>query len=92
MRSVDKKSGKGVPCDIEESPPSPLPSPSFGPTFNNQGVRSVDKKSGKEIPYDIEEKINFSVFPGLQVGIGNRFEANSGWAAVCVLLVVIFSC
>jgi glycine hydroxymethyltransferase len=30
-------------------------------------VRSVDKKSGKEIPYDIEDKINFSVFPGLQV-------------------------
>jgi hypothetical protein len=26
----------------------------------------VDKK-GKETMYDIEEKINFSVFPGLQV-------------------------
>ena len=32
-----------------------------------QGVRSVDKKTGKEVPYDIEDKINFSVFPGLQV-------------------------
>jgi len=27
----------------------------------------VDKKSGKEVLFDIEDKINFSVFPGLQV-------------------------
>lgn len=35
--------------------------------FYRKGVRSVDKK-GKETHYDIENKINFSVFPGLQVG------------------------
>lgn len=35
--------------------------------FFRKGVRSVDKK-GKEIMYDMEDKINFSVFPGLQVG------------------------
>lgn len=34
---------------------------------HSQGVRSVDKKTGKEVMYDIEDKINFSVFPGLQV-------------------------
>lgn len=34
--------------------------------FYRKGVRSTDKK-GKEIMYDIEDKINFSVFPGLQV-------------------------
>ena len=34
--------------------------------FYRKGVRSVDKK-GKEIMYDMEDKINFSVFPGLQV-------------------------
>lgn len=35
--------------------------------FFRKGVRSTDKK-GKEIMYDMEDKINFSVFPGLQVG------------------------
>ena len=35
--------------------------------FYRKGVRSVDKKTGAESMYDIEEKINFSVFPGLQV-------------------------
>lgn len=34
--------------------------------FYRKGVRSTDKK-GKEIMYDMEDKINFSVFPGLQV-------------------------
>jgi glycine hydroxymethyltransferase len=34
--------------------------------FYRKGVRSVDKK-GKEVMYDLEDKINFSVFPGLQV-------------------------
>ncbi len=35
--------------------------------FYRKGVRKVDKKSGAEVMYDIEDKINFSVFPGLQV-------------------------
>ena len=35
--------------------------------FYRKGVRKVDAKTGKEIMYDIEDKINFSVFPGLQV-------------------------
>lgn len=34
--------------------------------FYRKGVRSQDKK-GNDIMYDIEDKINFSVFPGLQV-------------------------
>ena len=34
--------------------------------FYRKGLRSVTKK-GKEIMYDLEDKINFSVFPGLQV-------------------------
>jgi glycine hydroxymethyltransferase len=35
--------------------------------FYRKGVRKVDKKTGANIMYDIEDKINFSVFPGLQV-------------------------
>lgn len=34
--------------------------------FYRKGVRSTDKK-GNKIMYDMEDKINFSVFPGLQV-------------------------
>ena len=34
--------------------------------FYRKGVRSTDKK-GKEVMYDLDNKINFSVFPGLQV-------------------------
>ena len=32
-----------------------------------QGVRGQTKK-GEDIMYDLDSKINFSVFPGLQVG------------------------
>jgi glycine hydroxymethyltransferase len=40
--------------------------------FYRKGIRKVTKK-GVEIPYDLEEKINFAVFPGLQVwGEGGR--------------------
>jgi hypothetical protein len=35
--------------------------------FYRKGVRKVDKKTGADVMYDIEDKINFSVFPGLQV-------------------------
>ena len=35
--------------------------------FYRKGVRKTDKKTGTNIMYDIEDKINFSVFPGLQV-------------------------
>lgn len=35
--------------------------------FMRKGVRRVDAKTKKEIMYDIEDKINFAVFPGLQV-------------------------
>lgn len=34
--------------------------------FYRKGVRSVDKK-GTEIMYDIGNKIDFAVFPGMQV-------------------------
>ena len=34
-----------------------------------KGQRKVDAKTKQPIMYDIEDKINFSVFPGLQVGI-----------------------
>lgn len=34
--------------------------------FYRRGVRGTDKK-GHEVKYDIEDKINFAVFPGLQV-------------------------
>ena len=33
-----------------------------------QGVRGQTKK-GEDIMYDLDSKINFSVFPGLQVGV-----------------------
>lgn len=36
--------------------------------FFRRGVRRTDAKTGKPVMYDIEDKINFSVFPGLQVG------------------------
>ena len=32
-----------------------------------QGVRKEDPKTKQPILYDIEDKINFAVFPGLQV-------------------------
>lgn len=35
--------------------------------FFRKGVRKVDKKTGADVMYDIEDKINFAVFPGLQV-------------------------
>jgi glycine hydroxymethyltransferase len=35
--------------------------------FCRKGVRRTDAKTGKPIMYDIEDKINFAVFPGLQV-------------------------
>ena len=34
--------------------------------FYRKGVRSVDKK-GKETLYDLGDKIDFAVFPGMQV-------------------------
>jgi glycine/serine hydroxymethyltransferase len=34
--------------------------------FFRKGVKGQDKK-GKDIKYDLEDRINFSVFPGLQV-------------------------
>ena len=34
--------------------------------FYRKGVRGQNKK-GEDIMYDIEDKINFAVFPGLQV-------------------------
>lgn len=42
--------------------------------FFRKGVRSVNKKTGEQVMYDIEDKINFAVFPGLQVSRcrGNR--------------------
>ncbi len=36
--------------------------------FFRRGVRRTDPKTGKPVMYDIEDKINFAVFPGLQVG------------------------
>lgn len=35
--------------------------------FFRKGERKVDAKTGKPIMFDIEDKINFAVFPGLQV-------------------------
>lgn len=35
--------------------------------FYRKGVRAQDKK-GKDIMYDLEDRINFAVFPGMQVG------------------------
>ena len=35
--------------------------------FFRKGVRKEDPKTKAPIKYDIEDKINFSVFPGLQV-------------------------
>jgi hypothetical protein len=35
-----------------------------------QGVRKEDPKTKQPILYDIEDKINFAVFPGLQVSEG----------------------
>ena len=43
--------------------------------FYRKGVRKVDAKTGKEIMYDIEDKINFAVFPGLQVSLCARSPA-----------------
>lgn len=34
--------------------------------FFRKGVKGQDKK-GKDIMYNLEDRINFSVFPGLQV-------------------------
>ena len=36
-----------------------------------QGVRGQTKK-GEDIMYDLDSKINFAVFPGLQVRAGYR--------------------
>jgi glycine/serine hydroxymethyltransferase len=47
--------------------------------FYRKGVRKVDKKTGAEVMYDIEDKINFSVFPGLQVRA--RAPGQAGGAA-----------
>lgn len=51
--------------------------------FYRKGVRGTDKK-GKEIPYDIEEKINFSVFPGLQVGVTSGADIGGLRFALCL--------
>ncbi len=40
--------------------------------FYRKGVRKVTKK-GVEVMYDIDKKIDFSVFPGLQVSQRNTF-------------------
>lgn len=40
--------------------------------FYRKGVRKVTKK-GVEVMYDIDKKIDFSVFPGLQVQHGSTF-------------------
>lgn len=37
--------------------------------FFRKGERKVDAKTGKAIMFDIEDKINFAVFPGLQVWV-----------------------
>ena len=39
--------------------------------FFRKGVRSVDKK-GKETLFDLEDKIDFALFPSLQVCIYNQ--------------------
>ncbi len=41
--------------------------------FYRKGVRKVTKK-GVEVMYDIDKKIDFSVFPGLQVQQGSTFS------------------
>ncbi len=41
--------------------------------FYRKGVRKVTKK-GVEVMYDIDKKIDFSVFPGLQVQQGSAFS------------------
>lgn len=48
--------------------------------FYRKGVRREDPKKGP-IMYDLEDKINFSVFPGLQVG---------GWVDASVGVAVCF--
>ncbi len=45
-----------------------LRGPRAGMIFYRKGVRGQNKKTGADIMYDIEDKINFAVFPGLQVG------------------------
>lgn len=50
--------------------------------FYRKGVRRTDAKTGKPINYDIEDKINFAVFPGLQVpgeGVQGRGAVWGGW-------------
>ena len=42
----------------------------FVPASSRKGVRKEDPKTKQPIMYDLEDKINFSVFPGLQVGGG----------------------
>ena len=44
------------------------------------GVRHVDPKTKKDVMYDIEDKINFAVFPGLQV-------RQPAWGLLCVLSI-----
>jgi hypothetical protein len=36
---------------------------------HRKGVRKEDPKTKAPINYDLEDRINFAVFPGLQVGI-----------------------
>ena len=48
--------------------------------FYRKGVRKEDPKTKQNVMYDIEEKINFAVFPGLQVGQGWKVGGVGGMA------------
>jgi len=51
--------------------------------FYRKGVRSVDAKGNKTL-YDLEEKINFAVFPSLQVFFFNpQFKRTTDVYVVC---------
>ncbi len=64
-----------------------LRGPRAGMIFSRKGVRGQNKKTGADIMYDIEDKINFAVFPGLQVGAGGLWGSNlwcsALWRGLC---------